>query len=676
MVIEFGRDVCGDLANTERREWLVTNGIGGFASGTIAGLLTRRYHGLLFVPMQPPVGRMLLVSKLEETAVYDNHDYPLYIDRWTGGVLKPTGYQYLEEFCLRGTTPVWNFAFADALLEKRIWMQQGANTTYVQYRLRRGIKPLKLSARVLVNYRNSHNNSHADNWNMKIDPIKKGLKVTAYDGAVPYYLLSDRATTTPQHDWYRRFFLMREANRGLDAIEDNLHAGDFEITLQAGESVTFVFSTETTPKLDGTAAYTKREEYEASLLNKASHICSDPAYQPYMNQLVLAADQFVVKRPLPTRPNGRSILAGYHWFSDWSRDTMVALPGLLLTTGRHEDAATILRTYAYFIDQGMLPNRFPDGAEKPEYHAVDATFWYFEAIRAYYAATQDMHLVRELYPALQDIIAWHQRGTRYNIGVDHADGLLFAGEQGHRLTWMNAEAANWVVTPRIGKPVEVNALWYNALCIMAEFAAILGYESLNYEDLAAKAKTGFARFWDAENQRCFDIIDVPKPDGSKSNDARLRPNQLLAASLPYSPLTPEQQKEIVDGCGRHLLTSHGLRTLTRSDPAYIGSYGGDEQQRAAAYHQGTVWSWLMGPFVQAHLRVYNDPEQARSFLTPLLHHLSDYGVGSISDVFDGDPPFTPRGCIAKAWSVGELLRVCQATFQYGRLDKSSEIYPI
>ncbi len=662
MVINFGRDVCGDLANTERREWLVTNGIGGFASGTIAGLLTRRYHGLLFVPLQPPVGRMLLVSKLEETAVYANHTYPLYINRWTGGVLKPNGYHYLEQFQLKGTTPVWTFAFADALLEKRIWMQQGANTTYVQYLLRRATEPLQLTTRVLVNYRNYHNNSRADGWEMKIDPIKKGLKVTAYDGAVPYYLLSDRATAVPQHDWYRRFFLMREANRGLDAIEDHLHAGDYEITLQAGESVTFVFSTETTPNLNGAAAYAERQQYETSLLAKANNNCSDPLFKPYIDQLILSADQFVVKRPLPTRPNGRSILAGYHWFSDWSRDTMVALPGLLLTTGRYEDAAMILRTYAYFIDQGMLPNRFPDGAEKPEYHAVDATLWYFEAIRAYYTATQDIHLVRELYPVLQDIIAWHQRGTRYNIGVDQTDGLLFAGEAGHRLTWMNAEAAEWVVTPRIGKPVEVNALWYNALSIMAEFAAILGYESPNYQEMAVKAKTGFARFWNTERNYCFDIIDVPGQDGQTSNDARLRPNQLLAVSLPYSPLSPEQQKAIVDVCSRHLLTSHGLRTLTGSDPGYIGSYGGDERQRAAAYHQGTVWSWLIGPFVQAHLRVYNDNEQARTFLTPLFHHLSDYGVGSISDVFDGDPPFTPRGCIAKAWSVGELLRVCQATF--------------
>jgi predicted glycogen debranching enzyme len=657
MAIEFGRDVCGDLANTERREWLVTNGIGGYASGTVAGVLTRRYHGLLFAPLQPPVGRMLLVTKLEETAVYAQQEYPLYVNRWTGGVLKPNGYNQLEQFRLEGTTPVWTFTLADALLEKRIWMQQGANTTYVQYRLTRGTAPLTLNIRALVNYRNAHNNSHADGWDMKIELIPRGLKVMAYDGAVPYYLLSDQASATPAHEWHRRFFLMREANRGLDAIEDHLHVGDFTVNLLPGGQITFALSTETTPNLDGTTAYETRRQQERSLLDQASQAYRMPEQRAKIEQLILAADQFVVKRPLPTRPNGRSILAGYHWFSDWSRDTMIALPGLLLTTGRHADAALILRTYAYFIDQGMLPNRFPDGAEKPEYHAVDASLWYFEAIRAYHAATQDDQLVHELFPVLQDIIAWHQRGTRYNIGVDPADGLLFAGEQGHRLTWMNAEADGHAVTPRIGKPVEVNALWYNALCIMADFSDAYSQEGPDYRAAAEKTRLGFARFWSEEHNHCYDVIDIP--NASQSSDSRLRPNQLLAVSLNQSPLNPTQQKAVVDACARHLLTSHGLRTLTSDHPDYIGSYGGDERQRATAYHQGTVWGWLIGPFVEAHLRVYNDPAQAQSFLVPLLHQLSDFGLGSVSDIFDGDPPFTPRGCVAKAWSVGELLRAWQ-----------------
>jgi predicted glycogen debranching enzyme len=305
----------------------------------------------------------------------------------------------------------------------------------------------------------------------------------------------------------------------------------------------------------------------------------------------------------------------------------------------------------------MLPNRFPDEGETPEYNTVDATLWYFEAIRAYHAATGDDHLLRELFPVLAGIVDWHQRGTRYSIHVDPADNLLYAGEAGVQLTWMDAKMDDWVVTPRIGKPVEINALWYNALRSMAGFARrVVGYPSSDhYDTLADSVKTSFARFWNAEVGDLYDVIDTPQ-----GNDASLRPNQLLAVSLPHSPLTDWQQRAVVERCARHLLTSHGLRSLAPNDPAYIGRYGGDRYQRDGAYHQGTVWGWLIGPFVTAHLRVYRDPDMARSYLRPLLHHLADHGLGSISEIFDGDPPCTPRGCIAQAWSVAEVLRAWQA----------------
>lgn len=646
-MIEFSRDVCGNLAVAEHREWLVTNGIGGFASGTVAGLLTRRYHGLLIAALQPPIGRFLLVSKLDETAVYVGQEYPLYVNRWAGGMIEPHGYHAIESFHLEGTTPVWTFALADALLEKRVWMQPGANTTYVQYSLRRASAPVGLKIRPMINYRNYHEETHAHNWQMKIEPVAHGLKVTAYEGATPFHLLSDRAEATPRHDWYRRYFLMREANRGLNAIEDHLAAGSFQVALQPGETVTFVASIETTPVLDGTAAFADRQTYEQELLEKSPTLPSP---------LVLAADQFIVKRPLPNNPDGRSLVAGYQWFNDWGRDTMIALPGLTLATGRPDIAAKILRTYAHFIDQGMLPNRFPDASEKPEYHTVDATLWYFEALRAYYAATKDTHFVRELFPVLQDIIGWHQRGTRYNIHVDPADGLLYAGEAGHALTWMNATHEGGAVTPRIGKAVEVNALWYNALCVMVEFARLWKGNTAVYQKMADQAREGFGRFWNTAQGYCYDVLDGPA-----GHDASLRPNQLLAVSLPHSPLTAEQQKAVVDVCAHYLLTPYGLRTLPPTAPTYIGSYGGDPRQRAAAYHQGTVWAWLIGPFVQAHLRVYGNSTLAHSFLAPLLRHLMHQGVGTIGDIFDGDPPFTLRGCPAKAWSVAELLRVYVAT---------------
>jgi predicted glycogen debranching enzyme len=664
-LLDFGRDVCGHLPVAERREWLVTNSIGGYASGTLSGLLTRRYHGLLIAALRPPLGRTLLLTKLDETATYHGHTYPLFANRWAGGQVQPAGFHYLERFHLEGTTPVWTFAWADALLEKRIWMQPGANTTYIRYDLRRGSGPLALSVKAMVNHRDHHGNTHAGDWQMRVEPEGHGLRVTASEQglqsqAVPFYLLSLGAEAMPQHEWYRNYFLSAERYRGLDALDDNFYAGLFQATLRPGERLTLVASTDATPNLDGTSAYAERQAHEGRLMAQ-SGLTDAPAW---VQHLVLAADQFIVRRTLPDDPNGRTVMAGYPWFGDWGRDTMISLPGLTLVTGRPEVAARILRTFARFVDRGMLPNHFPEADERPEYNTVDATLWYFEAIRAYHAATGDDALLRDLFPVLQEMVEWHQRGTRYNIHVDPTDGLLYAGEPGVQLTWMDAKVGDWVVTPRIGKPVEINALWYNTLCSMAGFARRLGKPADRaadaYETLAEQARAGFARFWNKARGYCYDVIDGPDGhDPAGAGDAR--PNQLLAVSLPHSPLAPEQQRAVVDACARHLLTSHGLRSLASDDPAYVGYYGGDQHQRDAAYHQGTVWGWLIGPFVSAYLRVYGDYERARSFLQPLIHHLADHGLGSLSEIFDGDPPFTPRGCIAQAWSVAEALRAWQTT---------------
>ncbi|MFO7680813.1 MAG: amylo-alpha-1,6-glucosidase [Chloroflexota bacterium] len=662
-MFDFGREVCGNLAAAESREWLVTNGIGGYASGTIAGVLTRRYHGLLMAALQPPLGRTLLLTKLEETVEYDGI-YPengrfhkLYCNRWNNGTIEPEGYKYLNRFHLEGTTPVWTYAIANALLEKRIWMAPGANTTYIQYRLVRATGPLTLEARALVNYRDYHATTIMDDREVETEEIENGLALHLQEDAPPFYLLSpDADEITPHFDWYEDFFLSIEDYRGQsDVQEDHIFAAALRKTLRLGECFTIVASTEPTPNLNAEKAFQERQAHETALLQLAGVTQESPAIQ----QLVLAADQFVVKRPTSKDENGRSLIAGYHWFSDWGRDTMIALPGLTLNTNRPEIAASILRTYAQFLDQGMIPNRFPDVGEKPEYNTVDATLWYIEAIRAYHTATGATELLAELYPVLEDIILWHTRGTRYNIYMDQTDGLLHAGEEGIQLTWMDAKIGSWVVTDRIGKPVEINALWYNALCTMAAFARALGHDPAPYEQLAAQTKQGFNRFWNAQMGYCYDILDGP--DGP---DGKLRPNQLLAVSLHHSPLSLEQQRSVVDACARHLLTAHGLRSLSPDDPEYIGHYGGDRLKRDGAYHQGTVWAWLIGPFVEAHLRVYQDAALARSFLEPLLYNLRDAGVGSISEIFDGDPPFTPRGCIAQAWSVAEVLRAWQKTEQF------------
>lgn len=654
VAFEMGRELCNDLHTSGEREWIVTNGIGGFAAGTVAGLLTRRYHGLLIAALKPPGQRMLLATKFDETVEYGAADYPLFTNCWVSGVVDPNGYEYLERFHLEGTTPVWTYAFRDAVLQKRVWMQPGANTTYVHYQFLRGLEPLTLNVKALVNYRGYHNATKVSCWRMDLKTVSNGIEVVANPDATPFYLLSDRATATPRHVWYRGYHLGIEAYRGLEAQEDHLYAADFTATLSPGEAVTFVISTEDDPTLDGDAAYAERQAYEQALLEQASR--STVASSPSMQRLILAADQFIVKRPTSVDPDGRTVIAGYPWFNDWGRDTMIALPGLTLNTGRFDLARQILCTYAQYVDQGMLPNRFPDEGETPEYNTVDASLWYFEAMRAYHEATQDNALLASLFPILQDMIDWHRRGTRYGIYEDPRDGLLHAGEPGVQLTWMDAKVGDWVVTPRIGKPVEVNALWYNALSIMAEFAVRLGKPSTTYAELAAKVRQGFDRFWNEAGGYCYDVIDGPE-----GYDASLRPNQLLAVSLPHSPLSEERQRAVVDTCTRQLVTSHGLRSLAPDDPRFIGHYAGDQRQRDGAYHQGTVWAWLIGPFVSAHLRVYQNPDMARSFLQPLLNHLPARGMGNISEIFDGDPPFTPRGCFAQAWSVAELLRAWSET---------------
>jgi predicted glycogen debranching enzyme len=651
--INFGREVCGNLALAEAREWLVTNGVGGYASGTIAGLLTRRYHGLLVAALKPPLGRTLLLSKLDEMVLYGDRFFPLHTNRWIDGTVSPHGYRHIERFSLEGTIPVWRYACGDALLEKRIWMQSGENTTYIHYQLLRSSQPMTLVAKALVNYRDYHSDTQGQGWRMSIVPINHGISISAFPEAVPFQLLSDRAEVTPAHLWYYGFDLVSERYRGLRDREDHLLAASFQVTLRPGEGVTIVASTELHPKLDGETALRLRRTAEQKILGIWRSTRSIDMVEPpaFMNQIALSADQFIVNRASPQEPQGKTILAGYPWFSDWGRDTMISLPGLTLSTGRPEIARSILRTYARYVSQGMLPNRFPDAGETPEYNTVDATLWFIEAFRAYYEATQDEDLVQELFPVLAEIVDWHCRGTRYNIHLDPADGLLYAGEAGVQLTWMDAKVGDWVVTPRIGKPVEVNALWLNALRTIAKLARQVLKPHQEYDAIADRAQARFSRFWNESTGYCYDVLDGPTGD-----DSALRPNQIFAVSLPESPLSAAQQKSVVDACSRSLLTSHGLRSLDPNHPQYQGHYGGDQTQRDGAYHQGTVWGWLLGPFVRAHLRVYGSPAQAREFLEPIAHQLFAHGVGNLSEIFDGDAPMTPRGCIAQAWTVAEVIR--------------------
>jgi predicted glycogen debranching enzyme len=665
----LGRADCSRFELAARKEWLVANGLGGYAAGTVSGANTRRYHGLLVAALRPPQERTLLVAKIDPVAYYgENRVYRLASNEFGSGTIDPQGYQYLETFYLDGLLPVWLYALADARLEQRVWMAHGRNTTYLTYTLARATMPLSLRLIPLCTYRDYHSHSHGG-WSLGVEPISRGFEIRAFAGAQPYRVVADRGEFTPGEDWYWDFKHRVESYRGLDDTEDHFVPGHFTLTLEPGETATIICSTELVEPHGGLEALRQEQERQAALLSE-----TPPDEPAWISHLALAADQFIVRRTihneveqtvsLPGEQSkaGQTVIAGYPWFGDWGRDTMIALPGLTLATKRPEVAATILRTFARYVDQGMLPNRFPDAGEQPEYNTVDATLWYFHAIHQHWLHTQDISLAKELYPVLVDIIDWHQRGTRYNVRVDPADSLLFAGEVGVQLTWMDARVGNWVVTPRIGKPVEINALWHNALRVMAELSKRLRQSEAakQYGEQADLVAANFRkRFWFEAGGYLYDVIDGPEgePDlEGRRCDHSLRPNQIFAVSLPFALLDEAQARAVVDICARHLFTPVGLRSLAASHPAYNGHYGGSPVQRDGVYHQGTVWGWLLGPFAAAHYRVYRDKELARSFLAGMEHHLFDACLGSISEIFDGDPPHEPRGCFAQAWSVAEILR--------------------
>ena len=668
-VVRFGREICGDLAEAESREWLVTNGIGGYASGTIAGSMSRKYHGLLVAALRPPVGRTQLVAWIDEVAMYQDAEFALATHRWVSGAIEPKGFQYIDEFWLAGTMPVWRYALGEARLEKCVWMQPGGNTTYVKYTVAKVSGAIDLQLKALVNCRDFHGNTHAGDWRMRIEQVEHGVRVVAFEGAAPFYVMSRNASCHPRHEWYRGCFLPWERARGMDDREDHLFAAEFRAALRAGQSLTIVLSMQESAELDGEQALGGHASHQAGVLRDWDSANRNlPGETPkWIRHLALAADQFIVKRELPQQPDGQSVIAGYHWFGDWGRDTMIALPGLTLTTGRSQVARRILLAFAQFVHRGILPNNFPDAGGEPEYNTVDAAMWYFEAARQYFAATRDRTTLEVLFPVLAEMIEAHVRGTRYEIHVDPTDGLLYAGQSGVQLTWMDAKIGDWVVTPRTGKAVEVNALWINALATMAEFARELGKSATRYDQLFAAAMAGFGRFWNEDRACCYDVIDAP----GFGNDASLRPNQIFAVALPVSPITREQQRKVVEICAERLLTPYGLRSLASGERGYQGRYGGDQRQRDSAYHQGTIWGWLLGPFAVAHYRVYGDRKAALGFLDAFQDAIGIYGVGTLGEIFDGDAPFTPNGCIAQAWTVAEVLRVWAALSNSSDLRSSS-----
>ncbi|HET7036759.1 MAG TPA: amylo-alpha-1,6-glucosidase [Thermomicrobiaceae bacterium] len=650
-LLRFGRAVCGELEPALGREWLVTNGLGGYASGTIAGVNTRRYHGLLVAALAPPVERVVLVGGTVEWAVYDGRRYPLSTHEYADGTIDPNGFVQLQSFHLEGTIPVWTYALGDALLERRVWLAQGSNTTYLSWTLARGTLPLQLEITPLVTYRGFHELRRGQGWQPECAPVAHGVRVDAGAGARPYRLLLPSAEYTPAGGWWWNFRHRAEEARGLDAVDDLYAPGFFRLSLAPGQAAALVCTTEEAPALDHAAALEAERARQRELLRQAGAEAAEPALQ----QLTLAADQFIV-----ARPPGRSVIAGYHWFGDWGRDTMIALPGLTLATGRHEDAAAILRTFAPLVRDGLLPNDFPDapGAEV-SYTSADAALWYLLAVYAYDRVAGDPSFVDDLLPTLRGIVDHYAQGTRYGIGVDPADGLLRAGTSGLQLTWMDVKIGDWVVTPRAGKPVELQALWYNALKLLAGWLRDRSDPAADgYEAAAARARASFAaRFVRPGLDHLADVVDGPQGD-----DLACRPNQLFAVSLPFALLEGDAAARVVAEAGRQLLISYGLRSLAPAEPRYAGRYQGDPRQRDAVYHQGTAWAWLIGAYVDACVRLQGSPAPAAALLDPFRDQLCDAGLGSLSEIFDGDPPHHSRGCIAQAWSVAEVLRCRRGLF--------------
>jgi predicted glycogen debranching enzyme len=645
-MIKFDSEICTNFEEALSREWLETNGIGGFASATISGANSRRYHGILTAATKPPLGRITMLSKFEETLTIGENSYELSANQFPN-VVDPQGFKYLKSFRL-DPFPIWIFEVEGIEIEKKIFMLDGENTTVCQWSIKSEItnRKLQIALKPLLSFCDYHALQHETSAiNPEVSITKNLVSIQPFAAMPELFFAHNAENLETTGFWYRNFEYAIEKERGFDFREDLFQPFVLKFDLSAPAII--IVSTEK----QGFANASKFEK--AEIKRRKNLIVKADAKDDFKAQLVLAADQFIVKRGA-----GETVIAGYPWFSDWGRDTMIALNGLTLATNRTEIARNILLEFSRHLSEGMLPNRFPDGADEAEYNTVDATLWYFEAIRAYVEKTGDYDFVREnLYAKLAETIAWHLRGTRYNIHVD-TDGLLYAGTDGVQLTWMDAKIGDLVITPRIGKPVEIQALWYNALKIMADFAEKFGddLDNKRYEAMAEMAKQSFnAVFWNDAEDCLFDVVINGKRDGS------VRPNQIFAVSLPNSMLSIGQAQKVVAKVEAELLTPVGLRSLLPKDAQYCPVYIGSPLERDSAYHQGTVWGWLIGGFVDAYRRVNSHGNQTEKRVEEILsgfkNHLSEAGLGQISEIFDADAPHKPRGCMAQAWSVAEVLRV-------------------
>jgi predicted glycogen debranching enzyme len=646
-------------------EWLVTNGLGGYAAGTLGGILTRRYHALLIAALPAPIGRMVLVSRLDERV------------RLAGGRIgwlsRPGGEpanDVTTRFQLVGGLPIWTYDLEGATIVKRVFMPRLQNTVMVTYTVTRAERPFRLGIRPHLHAR--PHEAPVD-YALPGSPVlvaRAGYLETTFEPSIPplLFALRDHESSFTLHPEVSKDVpYLLEGQRGYPAVGDTWSPGYFKLDLAEAERATFIASTQSPADLDALAT----EEALSTELNRRSRLliaAGDVTVHPLCAELVLAADQFVIEPATRTAETtraraaggeARSVIAGYHWFTDWGRDTMIGLEGLTLCTGRLAEARGILMTFAHHLRDGLIPNLFPEGDQEGLYNTADATLWFFHAIDRYLTASKDVETLRDLLPSLDEIVRLHRAGTRFGIRVD-SDGLLTQGSANLALTWMDAKVGDWVVTPRRGKTVEINALWYNAVRLLADWYRFFNRDATELDAVAERARKSFnRRFWRADVEYLYDIVD-----GEAGDDSSLRPNQIFAISLRHPVLEQERWRPVVDIVAARLLTPYGLRSLDAGHVDFKAQYFGDLRARDAAYHQGTVWAWLIGPFIDAWLRAYPDRRgEARSFLSAFDNHLSDACVGTIGEIFDAREPYAARGCVAQAWSVAEALRSLTALYK-------------
>jgi predicted glycogen debranching enzyme len=655
-----------------RREWLATNGLGGYASGTISGGVTWRYHGLLIAALPAPAGRRVMLNHVAEFLRFpDGRLLQIGGHEVSGPDDGEQGPHFLVEFRLENGLPIWHYEIEGIRLEKHVLFLYGQNTVHITYRLLSAHDAIRLELRPSIHFRGHDqavNELAPENYRLSAEGGQYEVTVAGLVTPLRLVLRGDCPAFTYDGGARREIYYQKEAERGYPARGSLWSPGYFSLELRARHAATLIASTEWWHTM---LALTPEEAFEFYHMRHRRLIaCGRTSVRKSPGaDLVLAADQFIITpagriqdaaRAHAAGDEVRTIIAGYHWFTDWGRDTMISLEGLTLATRRHNEAAWILRTFAHYLRDGLIPNLFPEGKNEGLYHTADATLWFFQALHRYVEATQDRATLRFMLPKLKDIVDHHIRGTRFGIHVDPDDGLLCQGAPGYQLTWMDAKVEDWVVTPRRGKAVEINGLWYNALCLLETWLRQEQEQSAG-EAVARHAKRAREsfnrRFWYATGKYLYDVVD-----GENGDDHACRPNQLLAFSLEHPVLAQEYWKPVLNVVRERLLTPVGLRTLSADHPDYKTKYFGDLRARDAAYHQGTVWAWLIGPFIDAWLKLYPDDRAGgRQFLAGFEPHLNEACVGSISEIFDAEPPYTPRGCIAQAWSVAEVLRAWAKT---------------